>query len=82
MTVSSPQCNSTEDSEEIFEDERHIELIGIRNDSDNSVTDSDHYITPPIIRSAVRHDQLREPALDDLSPVRPEDYGIVQYLER
>ena len=39
-----------------------------------------HYNSPPM-RIAVRDDQLREPALDDLIPVRPEDYaqcGIAQ----
>ncbi len=30
--------------------------------------DPDHYITPPIIRPAMRPDQLREPALDVLAP--------------
>ena len=39
-----------------------------------------HYNSPPM-RIAVPDDQLREPALDDLIPVRPEDYaqcGIAQ----
>ena len=33
-------------------------------------------ITPPIIRHAVPDDQLREPALDILVPVQPEDYDL------
>ena len=56
-----------------------FELGDVQND--NNDTDPDRYITPPIIRSAVPNDQLREPALDDLIPVRPEDYaqcGIAQ----
>ena len=36
--------------------------------------DPDRYITPPIIRPAMRLDQLREPALDVLAPLITEDY--------
>ncbi len=36
--------------------------------------DPDRYITPPIIRPATRSDQLREPALDELTPLTKKDY--------
>ena len=50
------------------------ELKDLQNYTDNSKAHLEPYIPPPIIRSAVPDDQLREPALDDLCPVRPEDY--------
>ena len=63
-----------EDQEEHLENEPPFEHGGVQNYTDNEVT-PDRYITPPIIRSAVHNDRLREPALDDLIPVRPEDYA-------
>ena len=54
-------------------DEQLIALAEVQNDTDTDVTD--RYITPPIIRGAVPDDQLREPALDILIPVQPEDYN-------
>ena len=54
-------------------DEQLIALAQVQNDTDINVTDC--YITPPIIRHAVPDDQLREPALDILIPVQPEDYN-------
>ena len=38
-------------------------------------SDPAHYVNPIIIRSAMPADQLREPALDVLTPVQPEDYN-------
>ena len=63
-------------AEDISESSEDEPLLDFQSDlsTDSRETDPDRYITPPIIRSAVRHDQLREPALDDLSPVTPEDY--------
>ena len=68
--------NELENQEDNLDDNCTVELESIQTVavSDSSVTDPDRYITPPIIRSAVCDDQLREPALDVLSPVTPEDY--------
>ncbi len=60
------------EQEEIWE-----QNIGIHNMYTNETVvevDPDCYITPPIVRSAVRPDQLREPALDDLAPITTGDY--------
>ena len=54
-------------------DEQLIALAEVQNDTDSD--NPDCYITPPIIRGAVPGDQLREPALDILIPVQPEDYN-------
>ena len=68
--------NELENQEDKLDNDCPVELESIQTAtvSDSSVTDPDRYITPPIIRSAVCDDQLREPALDVLSPVTPEDY--------
>ena len=50
-----------------------IALAEVQNNTDINV--SDRYITPPIMRHTVPDDQLREPALDILIPVQPEDYN-------
>ena len=57
-------------------DEQLIALAEVQNDTDSD--NPDCYITPPIIRGAVPGDQLREPALDILIPVQPEDYNTHQ----
>ena len=50
-----------------------ITLAEVQNDTETNVTDC--YISSPIIRRAGPNDQLREPALDILIPVQPEDYN-------
>ena len=58
----------------------HFEDEPLTDDGNMNETAPGHYNSPPI-RIAAHDDQLREPALDDLIPVRPEDYaqcGIAQ----
>ncbi len=59
------------DEKETWENARRDDLYtdGVREEAD-----PDRYITPPIIRPAMRPDQLREPALDVLAPLTTEDY--------
>ena len=67
------------DDENNFDNEPLIELGDVTEDNDSN--NPDRYITPPIIRSAVQDDQLREPALDELIPVQPEDYRLVNVAQ-
>ena len=62
------------DSGQREHDEQLVAVANVQNGTNNEVTRS--YITPPIIRHAVPDDQLREPALDILIPVQPEDYDL------
>ena len=55
-------------------DEQLVAVAGMQRGTNNDVTNS--YITPPIIRHVEPNDQLREPALDILIPVQPEDYDL------
>ncbi len=69
-----------ESEDENTSDESDEELIDLSNVPEDTATiepyDPTHYITPPVIRSALPADQLREPALDDLCPLTPADYNL------
>ena len=62
------------EAEEFSNDEPLMELNDVEGETDNSETVPNQSTTPPVVSTAVCDDQLREPALDDLIPVTPEDY--------
>ena len=68
-----------ESEDENASDESDEELIDLSNAPEDTATielyDPSRYITPPIIRSALPPDQLREPLLDDC-PLTPTDYNL------
>ncbi len=57
--------------------QERIELISTAsyNNESLALSDSNRYITPPIIRLATKLDQLREPYLDILAPITEDDYN-------
>ncbi len=76
MQLAANDIDDYDDNERLIDlaEQIHNGDIPLYTDGGVEEADPDRYITPPIIRPAMRPDQLREPALDELTPLTKEDY--------